>query len=495
MSDSYLSKWRRIRRNCKDMADCLSEAKYRLKIRAETKEENSFLNEKDEDFCDFHRAEPVTVSEDVDEQQTVNASMELDVSTGEQDSPEKCLLDSDFDEFSSSSDSENSENDDYDLVRELGRWASSFNITVVAVSALLSLLRIYHPSLPKDPRTVMKTARHINVRTIEGGSYYHFGITNCLSKLKGLTDYLLSQTSKLVPVIHLQINVDGLPLFKTSSTQLWPITGRVCKPIETDPFLIGLYCGGGCIRRIRCTFMVWVCIKRPTFITLRDFGLLLGSTVRRSIAESSSSAPATSATDLVVQMIPSFFEKTLKQIQELKNAVEILQRKMDQQTQSNVAASNTTPAPPDTFLFPLQEIDQLQRLNNALAEEGTRQRMVCYLSYFGGQTPKEALYRILMYLLAPKLSILYSLEGRKGKLRFNTLQHVKTTIYDESLPDILQLADKYDMVHIYSVAKYFIIKKLHDSRLTNVTDHTLYYLHIVERSGKLESIRSHLICI
>ncbi|XP_025095900.1 uncharacterized protein LOC112564944 [Pomacea canaliculata] len=179
--------------------------------------------------------------------------------------------------------------------------------------------------------------------------------------------------------------------------------------------------------------MVWVCIKRPTFITLRDFGLLLGSTVRRSIAESSSSAPATSATDLVVQMIPSFFEKTLKQIQELKNAVEILQRKMDQQTQSNVAASNTTPVPPDTFLFPLQEIDQLQRLNNALAEEGTRQRMVCYLSYFGGKTPKEALYRILKYLLAPKLSILYSLEGRKGKLRFNTLQHVKTTIYEPIL--------------------------------------------------------------
>ncbi|XP_025102536.1 uncharacterized protein LOC112569084 [Pomacea canaliculata] len=58
-------------------------------------------------------------------------------------------------------------------------------------------------------------------------------------------------------------------------------------------------------------------------------------------------------------MLPSYFKKTFKKIQELQNGVEILQRKVDQQ--SNVAASHTTSAPPDTFLFPLQEVDQLKR--------------------------------------------------------------------------------------------------------------------------------------
>ena len=39
------------------------------------------------------------------------------------------------------------------------------------------------------------------------------------------------------------MNFDGLPLFKSSSTQFWPILARVCDPVETDPFMIGLYCG------------------------------------------------------------------------------------------------------------------------------------------------------------------------------------------------------------------------------------------------------------
>ncbi|XP_025081578.1 uncharacterized protein LOC112556623 isoform X2 [Pomacea canaliculata] len=161
------------------------------------------------------------------------------------------------------------------------------------------------------------------------------------------------------------------------------------------------------------------------------------ATVRQSLPASASSA--TSASDWssmasIVEMLPSYFEKSFKKMEEFQNAVEILQRKVDQleatQKHSEVVASHTTPALPGGFIFPLQEVDQLEQLNDTLAEEGTRQRMVLHLSCFGGSTPKKALYCLLKYLLAPKLSILYSLEGRKGKRRFNSLQYLKAAIYE-----------------------------------------------------------------
>ena len=61
---------------------------------------------------------------------------------------------------------------------------------MVAISSLLPILRIFHPSLPKDPRTILKTPRSSNVRAIEGGSYYHFGIVKSyVEQIKGHSGY------------------------------------------------------------------------------------------------------------------------------------------------------------------------------------------------------------------------------------------------------------------------------------------------------------------
>ena len=47
----------------------------------------------------------------------------------------------------------------------------------------------------------------------------------------------------IILIIYMQINIVGLPLFKSASTQFWPILGKVCSPVQTDPFMIGLFCG------------------------------------------------------------------------------------------------------------------------------------------------------------------------------------------------------------------------------------------------------------
>ena len=43
--------------------------------------------------------------------------------------------------------------------------------------------------------------------------------------------------------ISLQLNIDGLPVFKSSNSQFWPIMGMLDKPSIKDPFIIGLFFG------------------------------------------------------------------------------------------------------------------------------------------------------------------------------------------------------------------------------------------------------------
>ncbi|KYN29084.1 hypothetical protein ALC57_01490 [Trachymyrmex cornetzi] len=69
---------------------------------------------------------------------------------------------------------------------------------------------------------------------------YYFGIE------KGLTHKL--QNGGLngeILTIKLIINIDGLPLFKSSRTDLWPILGRSDDTVDSRPFMIACFCGEG----------------------------------------------------------------------------------------------------------------------------------------------------------------------------------------------------------------------------------------------------------
>ena len=69
----------------------------------------------------------------------------------------------------------------------------------------------------------------------------YFGIE---IKLKQKLEYDLKNT--LVDnVIPLDFNIDGLPLFKSSSTEVWPILVRSDVLIDDSPFMVGLFCGIG----------------------------------------------------------------------------------------------------------------------------------------------------------------------------------------------------------------------------------------------------------
>jgi len=92
--------------------------------------------------------------------------------------------------------------------------------------------------LPKDARTILQTCPDkVAAQTVAGGLYYHFGLANGLGNI--LDEFGVEDDS----VIKLQINIDGLPIFKSTNSQFWPILGLLTNCVKREPFVIGLFYG------------------------------------------------------------------------------------------------------------------------------------------------------------------------------------------------------------------------------------------------------------
>ena len=121
------------------------------------------------------------------------------------------------------------------LIVALTDWALQHDIPKSALRSLLGILKPLHNELPLDPRTLLKTPTRYLLKNMSGGQgkYYHFGISAGIR---------LEKCPDGPNPLLLQFNVDGLPLFKSSSTELWPILCHV-KNSQLEPFIVGLYCG------------------------------------------------------------------------------------------------------------------------------------------------------------------------------------------------------------------------------------------------------------
>ena len=149
------------------------------------------------------------------------------------------LSSDDTENITSDSDSSLSDHDDIDtpsITEQLAQWVLDFNINKIAVNKLLRILKQHFLSLPSDSRTLMLTPRTVAVRACGDGGYVHFGLE------KGIRQALLDCGTTDTD-IHVQINVDGLPLFKSSNTQFWPILCLLKKSQLQKPFVVGLLSG------------------------------------------------------------------------------------------------------------------------------------------------------------------------------------------------------------------------------------------------------------
>lgn len=141
--------------------------------------------------------------------------------------------------FNDSDRSSESEGDATNLRDKIKEWAVLHSITNVALVDLLNLLRMSHPDLPKDPRTLLQTETRYDIENKCGGEYYHFGIS------KTVLDHFHTRAESFVDGfrLHLQINIDGLPLFKSTQHQFWPILGRFVNTDHKKPFIISIFSG------------------------------------------------------------------------------------------------------------------------------------------------------------------------------------------------------------------------------------------------------------
>ena len=96
------------------------------------------------------------------------------------------------------------------LNKMLAQCATRNRWTRLSVYELLCILRENGFSLPKDARTLLKTPRKIPVERKCGGDYAYYGI------FKGIKSSLCEKN--VGKVIKLSINIDGIPLFKSSNT-------------------------------------------------------------------------------------------------------------------------------------------------------------------------------------------------------------------------------------------------------------------------------------
>lgn len=123
------------------------------------------------------------------------------------------------------------------IASKLAEWALKHNITHTAINELLSITKEVIPELPTDARSFLGTCRNVELKSIHPGKYHHFGIRTCINNLYVQSSHYSEETTTL----ELIINIDGLPLSKSSSSQVYPILCRLSEDKIVD--MIGIYHG------------------------------------------------------------------------------------------------------------------------------------------------------------------------------------------------------------------------------------------------------------
>jgi len=131
------------------------------------------------------------------------------------------------------------------LSSKIAKWAVKNNISLSALRELLTILR-ENPSyctnnLPADPRTLLKTPNKSYGRKLGSGLFHYFGIAKTLNSLCLTLNINVTSSTEF----SLAVNIDGLPLSKSSASSFWPILCAVksIEALKNKVFLVALYHG------------------------------------------------------------------------------------------------------------------------------------------------------------------------------------------------------------------------------------------------------------
>ena len=128
------------------------------------------------------------------------------------------------------------------ITSDLAGWVADNNIPHNSTDQLLKLLKNHGMTeLPTTARTLLKSKTCVDIINRSGMDYFYFGLEQgLLDSLNKYPDYVL----KDIQTVKLSFNIDGLPLFKSSKSSLWPILcGMYVKTYPVHVFTVALCLG------------------------------------------------------------------------------------------------------------------------------------------------------------------------------------------------------------------------------------------------------------
>ena len=126
------------------------------------------------------------------------------------------------------------------LTEDLANWINKHQIKHSAADDLLKLLRSHgHASLPLSARTLLKSDRVVVSEEKSGMQYAYLGVENSIVKH---FDKYPTEIKENTTRLSVALNIDGIPLFRSSNTVLWPtLCSILLQPVTVFP--VAITCG------------------------------------------------------------------------------------------------------------------------------------------------------------------------------------------------------------------------------------------------------------
>lgn len=124
------------------------------------------------------------------------------------------------------------------LNQDIKIWALSHRITHSAVNNLLKILKNHQMQVPCDSRILMGTPSSVSIIAMANWQFWYRGLRNSL-----LPCFSNFNSALNIKTMSLVFNIDGLPPFKSSPLQFWPILYKIEEFPFLNPLVVAVYCG------------------------------------------------------------------------------------------------------------------------------------------------------------------------------------------------------------------------------------------------------------
>ncbi|XP_065088016.1 uncharacterized protein LOC135709552 [Ochlerotatus camptorhynchus] len=224
-----------------------------------------------------------SADEETDEGNSQTASLDNSLTdySPDEDSEEEWnhLSDASYVEASQEEQAEHSSQAE-NLTSFLRNWSTQFNISQQALKPLLQKLNNYDRTLPESPRRLLRTPRiNPTIIDIEGGQYWHQGLEHCLR--------MCFPELKEPLKVNININIDGLPLFKNGTNQVWPILFNLHEFASLKPMIVGIFYGKSKPKKVEVFLAPFVNELKPLITSGIDVnGVKLAVKLRAIICDS-----------------------------------------------------------------------------------------------------------------------------------------------------------------------------------------------------------------